>query len=55
MDVWLKQSLKRYGGLGYDHLLTAVPVMLRRSGLSDADIQTMLVDNPRQALPLAVS
>ena len=55
MDVWLKQSLKRYGGLGYDHLLTAVPVMLRRSGLSDADIQTMLVDNPRQVLPLAVS
>jgi len=55
MDVWLKQSLKRYGGLGYDHLLTAVPVMLRQAGLSDADIQTMLVDNPRQALPLAAS
>ena len=55
MDVWLKQSLKRYGGLGYDHLLTAVPVMLRRVGLSDADIQTMLVDNPRQVLPLALS
>jgi phosphotriesterase-related protein len=55
MDVWLKQSLKRYGGLGYDHLLTAVPVMLRRAGLSDADIQTMLVDNPRKVLPLAVS
>jgi predicted metal-dependent phosphotriesterase family hydrolase len=29
--------------------------MLRRAGLSDADIQAMLVDNPRQALPLAVS
>jgi phosphotriesterase-related protein len=55
MDVWLKQSLKRYGGLGYDHLLTAVPVMLRQAGLSDADIQTMLVDNPRQALPLDAS
>jgi len=29
--------------------------MLRRSGLSDADIQTMLVDNPRKVLPLTVS
>jgi len=27
----------------------------RQAGLSDADIQTMLVDNPRQALPLAAS
>ena len=35
--------------------VTAVPVMLRRAGLSDADIQTMLVDNPREALPLAFS
>jgi phosphotriesterase-related protein len=51
MDVWLKQSLKRYGGLGYDHLLTAVPVMLRQLGLSDVDITRMLVDNPRRALP----
>jgi phosphotriesterase-related protein len=55
MDVWLKQSLKHYGGLGYDHLLTAVPVMLRRAGLSDADIRTMLVDNPRKVLPLTLS
>ena len=55
MDVWLKQSLKRYGGLGYDHLLTAVPVMLRQAGLTDADIRTMLVDNPRRALPLSAS
>lgn len=51
-DVWLKQGLKSFGGLGYDHLLTAVPVMLRQSGLSDADIEKMLVDNPRRALPL---
>jgi phosphotriesterase-related protein len=51
-DVWLKQGLKSYGGLGYDHLLTAVPVMLRQSGLSDADIETMLVENPRRALAL---
>ena len=55
MDVWLKQSLKRFGGLGYDHLLTAVPVMLRRSGLSDMDIDTMLVANPRRALPFSAT
>jgi phosphotriesterase-related protein len=52
MDVWLKQSLKRYGGLGYDHLLTAVPVMLRQSGLTDEAIDQMLIDNPRRVLPL---
>lgn len=50
MDVWLKQSLKKYGGFGYDHLLTAVPVMLRQSGVSDEQVTQMLVDNPRRAL-----
>ena len=52
MDVWLKQSLKKYGGFGYDHLLTAVPVMLRRSGVPDEAITQMLVGNPRRALVL---
>ena len=54
-DVWLKQGLKSFGGLGYDHLLTAVPVMLRQSGMSDRDIEVMLVDNPRRALALGTS
>ena len=52
-DVWLKQSLKAFGGLGYDHLLTAVPVMLRHYGLTERQITTILVDNPRRVLPLA--
>jgi phosphotriesterase-related protein len=52
MDVWLKQSLKRYGGFGYDHLMTAVPVMLRQSGIEQQAIDQMLVDNPRRALSI---
>ncbi len=51
-DVWLKQSLKSFGGQGYSHLLTAVPVMLRHFGLTDEQIRTMMVDNPRRVLPL---
>lgn len=51
-DIWLKNCYKHYGGAGYDHLLTAVPALLNQAGVTDAQIEAMLVDNPRRALPL---
>ena len=49
-DVCLKTQLHAYGGRGYDHLLSGVPARLREVGLTDADIETMLVDHPRRLL-----
>jgi phosphotriesterase-related protein len=49
-DVCVKVQLKRYGGFGFDHLLESGIPMLRSLGVSDADVRTMLVDNPRRVL-----
>jgi phosphotriesterase-related protein len=49
-DVCLKCRLHAYGGWGYDHLLTnAVPAM-KRYGITDADLDTMFVNNPKKYL-----
>lgn len=53
-DVWLKQLMKKYGGEGYDSLFRYGLPRLREAGVSEADIRTMLVENPRKVLPLAV-
>ena len=45
-DVCLKILLHRYGGWGYDHLLTNIVPMMREFGISENDITTMLKDNP---------
>ena len=45
-DIATKHRLHAYGGLGYDHLITNVVPRLRRRGLSDADVETLIVDNP---------
>jgi phosphotriesterase-related protein len=50
LDVWTKQCLRRYGGWGYDHLVRVVPTLLRAAGIAAADIDRLLVHNPRRAL-----
>ncbi len=52
-DVFLKSMLTRHGGYGYAHILRNIVPALRRVGVSDDQIQTMLVGNPRRLLPLA--
>ncbi len=49
-DVFLPRHLHAHGGTGYDHLLLSVVPALRERGLDDADVRTLLVDNPRRAL-----
>lgn len=49
-DVCVKIQLKAYGGFGFDHLLESGVPMLRSLGVSEQDIQTMLVANPRDVL-----
>ena len=47
-DIATKHRLQAYGGLGYDHLITNVVPRLRKRGLSESQISTLIVDNPRE-------
>jgi phosphotriesterase-related protein len=51
-DVATKTRLHRYGGQGYDHLLTNLAPRLRRRGLSAESVRMLLVDNPARAFCL---
>lgn len=51
-DVCMKVHLKEFGGNGYDHVLTNILPMLRAKGISQADIDTMMRENPKKILTL---
>lgn len=52
-DVCYKSGLLKYGGPGYGHILEHVVPMMRRKGMTDDDIDALLVTNPARALTLA--
>jgi len=49
-DVSWKIQLRKYGGYGSDHILTHVVPMFRKAGLTDDQINTILVENPKKIL-----
>jgi phosphotriesterase-related protein len=50
-DVWVKATLRAYGGMGYEHLLKrAIPAFRDDLGLDEATIEQMLVKTPRRIL-----
>jgi phosphotriesterase-related protein len=49
-DTCLKYLLKSYGGYGYDHILNHIVPEFRKSGVSEDEIQMMLVQNPKKLL-----
>jgi phosphotriesterase-related protein len=51
-DVAFKRHLRKFGGLGYGHLLTNIVPMLRASGVTDEALQAMLVTTPRRLLTM---
>ena len=51
-DVALKMDLCRYGGNGYGHILRTIVPWLRRDGVTDDALVTMLVENPRRILTI---
>jgi len=52
-DIWVKTRCNSYGGVGYAHiLLNAVPLM-RHKGISDEQIHTIMVENPKRILAFA--
>lgn len=52
-DICMKFLLKRYGGHGYAHVLTSVVPAMRRAGIGEHAISTILVDTPTRLLALA--
>ena len=53
-DVCLKTLLHRYGGWGYDHILTHIVPMMREEGVARDQIETILRENPKKFLDAAV-
>jgi len=49
-DVCLKTYTRRYGGYGYDHILRTIAPMMKRNGLTDTEINHMMIRNPARVL-----
>lgn len=50
-DVFCKTAHTSFGGMGYEHLpKRVVPALNQHFGISDADLETMLVSTPRRLL-----
>lgn len=47
-DVFVKSLLRRHGGPGYAHLLQYFAPRLRRHGLAEEQVLSLLTDNPRR-------
>ncbi len=47
-DIWNKHQRRTYGGWGYDHILRNVVPAMRAKGLTEEQITTLLVENPRR-------
>jgi len=54
-DICRKTALVAYGGDGYAHILTNVLPLMRRKGITDAQIDAILVHNPARVLAFAPS
>ncbi len=52
-DVCHKTDLRRFGGVGYGHVLRTFRTHLREAGLDETTISRFLVDNPRRLLTIA--
>jgi phosphotriesterase-related protein len=49
-DHAMKIDLRRFGGVGYGHMLSVVVPMMRVAGIPPEAIRKMLIDNPRNVL-----
>jgi phosphotriesterase-related protein len=49
-DICYQTRLVAFGGHGYGHIFANVVPMMRRRGFSEAEIQAIVIDNPRRLL-----
>ena len=54
-DIAYKHRLHRYGGYGYDHFLRNILPILRYDGVSEEEIDTLLIENPKRFLNIEKS
>ena len=52
-DVCSKTMLKAYGGMGYSYVLEFVVPELKRLGVTEDQIEKIMVKNPRRVLTFA--
>jgi phosphotriesterase-related protein len=50
-DICVKMQLRRYGAYGYAHILENIVPMLLRSGITQEQIDTMMMRNPARLFP----
>ena len=50
-DIWNKHQRTKYGGWGYAHILQNVLPVMRVKGMTEEQIHTILVENPKRAFP----
>ena len=51
-DICTHIQFRRYGGWGWDHLLTNIMLRLRHEGVSQQELDAMFIDTPRRLLTL---
>jgi phosphotriesterase-related protein len=51
-DICSRLQLHRYGGPGFDHVPTTIAGRLREAGVSNDDLDQMLIGNPRRLLSM---
>ncbi|KXB05980.1 hypothetical protein AKJ52_02725 [candidate division MSBL1 archaeon SCGC-AAA382C18] len=49
-DICTKGQLKKYGGLGFDHLLLNIIPRLKRVGINEKTINKIFIENPKRVL-----
>jgi len=54
-DIYRKAHLCRYGGEGYGHILANVLPVMRRKGVSEADIAAITTGNPARMLTIGAA
>jgi phosphotriesterase-related protein len=52
-DNCTKHRLREFGGHGFDHIPMTITAWMKRQGISQAQINTMLIENPRRILTFA--
>jgi len=52
-DIWNKVMLSCFGGGGYSHILTTVLPFMRQKGITEDQIQALMIENPRRVLSFA--
>ncbi len=50
-DICMKFMMEKFGGWGYAHILKRIVPRFRKVGLGEAELNAMLVENPRRLLP----